>query len=113
MIFVENGQVYEKTTVETQTQIAEVITYKCPEFKVKLSYASGKVTVEYLDWQDNHVNSNSNIIFRFANYDTSTNQKVKSTFIDGFFEYEVTFVGECSVSVTVEGTDGGSLFFEV
>lgn len=113
MLFIENGNVYEKIEVVTETQVAEVTTYRCPEFKVVISFLNGNIIVEYKDWQDNHVDTSMGFIFRFANHTLGISTKYKVAFTNGFYEFPVSDVGEYSASVTVDGTDGGNLFFEI
>lgn len=113
MFFIENGQVYEKTIVVTETQTAEVITHKCSQFKVILKLEDSKIKIEYLDWENNHIDSNLSLVLRHINHTTGNMIKSKENLINGYFEYLITTLGEQSVSITVEGTDGANLFFEI
>lgn len=65
MKFIEGMHVYNKNEVQTQTQVATVTTYVGLAYRTVLEYLTGKVTARYLDYENNPVDFNGEIIFEF------------------------------------------------
>ena len=65
MKFIEGMRVYNKDEAQTKTQVATVITYVGLAYKTVLEYLTGKVTARYLDYENNPVDFNGEIIFEF------------------------------------------------
>lgn len=65
MKFIEGMHIYNKEEVHTKTQVATVNTYVGLAYKTVLEYLTGKVTARYLDYEDNPVDYNGEIIFEF------------------------------------------------
>ena len=65
MKFIDGMHVYSKEEVQTQTQVAMVTTYVGLAYKTVLEYLTGKVTARYLDYNNNPVDYNGEIIFEF------------------------------------------------
>lgn len=65
MKFIDDMHVYNKEEIQTKTQVATVTTYVGLAYKTVLEYLTGKVTARYLDYENNPVDYNGEIIFEF------------------------------------------------
>ena len=113
MIEIKDGQVYETVEVITDTQTAIVTTHKCAEHKVKLSFESGLLTVQYMDWQDNAVLFNGECVMYIKDTLAGTTKKVRLQLIDGVAIHVLDVPSEYQINASVVGADGDLLFIDM
>lgn len=65
MKFIDSMHVYNREDIQTKTQLATVTTYVGLAYKTVLEYLSNKVIARYLDYENNPVDFNGEIIFEF------------------------------------------------
>ena len=65
MKLIKGMYVYNQEEVQTQTQLATVITCVGLAYKTVLEYLADKVTSRYLDYEGNPVDYNGEMIFEF------------------------------------------------
>jgi len=113
MIEIKDGQAYETNEIVTETQTAVVTTHKCAEHKIKLSHADGLLTVQYFDWQDNAIAFNGECVIYISDTFAGTKRKAKLQLVDGVATYALAEPSEYSITASVVGADGDSLFVEI
>lgn len=113
MIEISGGHVYEKIEVNTGTQVAIVMTSKCAEHKVKLSFSEGVLSAQFKDWQDNDVSSADICTIYVKDELAGVTVKHKIPMVDGICALTSFEPSEYTITATVTGADGDSIFVDL
>lgn len=105
MKFIKNNLLYETTEVKTSVQAAIITTCLGNAYKTALSYADGMITAKYLDYENNLVDYNGEIIFEFE----GEQQSVQAVNGIATLPFEVVDAGTYVVRTVNENVDNGEV----